>query len=99
MRQFVDECDRRFSREHSIKIHVFQRDPMILRDQWRHDLQVANLSGCLRSVMRLDIPDYNVHVLFAKAITFNQHLVGLANSGTGPKINLQFTKLLSADDR
>jgi hypothetical protein len=49
--------------------------------------------------MGFDITNHNIHALLPETVSFDQHLVGLANPGSRSEVDLQLAKLLPADDR
>ena len=62
-----------------------------------HLLQVADLGDGFGPAVRLDVADHHVDALLAQAISFLQHLVGLAHAGGKAEVDLQLAALLLAD--
>src|SRR6266481_7516744 len=99
MCQFVDQRNRRLPCEDGVEIHLFQGDSMIPRHQRWNNLQFADLRSCLGAIVRFNITNHDIHTLSSEAVSFDQHLVGLADSRTRSEVDLQLAKLLPADDR
>ena len=69
--QLIHQRDHGFAREKRVEVHFPESDVVIFRDPRRHDLQVADLGGRVRTIMRLDVSDDNIDPAFFEAVAFN----------------------------
>ena len=71
---------------------------MVCGDARWNDLKIADLGDSLRTLMRLDVADHDIHAPFLETVPLPEHRIGLSHAGTGTEVDLQFPKFLPADD-
>ena len=75
--------------QHRIQIHLRQH-PAPIRDlATGHNLQPLDKRLGGPPTVRLDEPDHTVDALLEPSMTFQQHLVGLANPRSGAQIDTE----------
>ena len=89
MRKLVDERQLRPARKQRVEIHLWQRTAFILEPLARNDLEAFEQRLGLFAAMRLDHADDNVLAVLQAGARLLQHLVSLADAGSGAEEDLQ----------
>ena len=87
VRELVDEDAFRLPGEHGVDVHLFEGRAAVLHLPARHDLEVADLRGGVRAIVRLDEPDHDVGTAFVRSLTFVEHREGLPDAGRSTQVD------------
>src|SRR5579884_3875739 len=91
LRQLVHNARMRMPRKDCLDVHLAQSDRAVRDLLERDDFEITDKRRCIFTPMRLNQANDDIHALLPEQVGVFQHAVGLAYSGSGAKIDAQFT--------
>src|SRR3954468_7405769 len=89
MGQFIDQHDLRAARNVGVEVHFLERLALVVEPLAGNHLQSVEERLRLFAPMRLDDADHDVVAVLFPGARLLQHLVGLADAGSGADENLE----------